>query len=133
MAFASVTVGMVANSAPASAAAYCGSGYTVVDSDKIERFGQHWGTVYLTYNSSNGYNCVTTVKNSFVGTKTWTGAVLQVQDAADPAPDYDYYEYYAGPVYAKASGKCVKWFGLMQNPDEYAAKGGNDATWSHCG
>ncbi|MER6951832.1 M23 family metallopeptidase [Nonomuraea sp. NPDC000554] len=91
---------------PHTAESVCGSGYKVIDSAALGTAG----TVYLTYNSSNGNNCVATIKKTSLGQKTATSAYLEVQGKAR-ATDSGDFTYYAGPVRANASGKCVRWGG----------------------
>ncbi|GGQ91369.1 MULTISPECIES: spore-associated protein [Streptomyces] len=106
--------GTTALAAPASAAAsvtpgtVCGSGYKTVNSAPI---GSR-GTVYLTYNSSNGKNCVVTIRNT-VGTAVDMSAYLYVPDTDQGDGDYGTYTSYAGPVYAYGKGHCVDWGGSI--------------------
>ncbi|WP_067177607.1 M23 family metallopeptidase [Microtetraspora niveoalba] len=99
----------------------CGSGYSVIDSAALGTAG----TVYLLYNSSNGYNCVTTLKRTSLGTNTATSAYLEVQGKSR-ITDSGNFGYYAGPVRAAAAGTCVRWGG---------SAGGNsyDSPLEHCG
>ncbi|MER7194408.1 spore-associated protein [Streptomyces flaveolus] len=106
--------GTTALAAPASAAAsvtpgtVCGSGYKTVNSAPI---GSR-GTVYLTYNSSNGKNCVVTIRNT-VGSAVDMSAYLYVPDTDQGDGDYGTYTSYAGPVYAYGKGHCVDWGGSI--------------------
>ncbi|MFF9455671.1 MULTISPECIES: spore-associated protein [Streptomyces] len=106
--------GTTALAAPASAAAsvtpgtVCGSGYKTVNSAPI---GSR-GTVYLTYNSTNGKNCVVTIRNT-VGTAVDMSAYLYVPDTDQGDGDYGTYTSYAGPVYAYGKGHCVDWGGSI--------------------
>ncbi|MER7721802.1 spore-associated protein [Streptomyces flaveolus] len=106
--------GTTALAAPASAAAsvtpgaVCGSGYKTVNSAPI---GSR-GTVYLTYNSSNGKNCVVTIRNT-VGAAVDMFAYLYVPDTGQGDGDYGTYTSYAGPVYAYGKGHCVDWGGSI--------------------
>ncbi|MDT7799467.1 MAG: sialidase [Actinomycetota bacterium] len=84
----------------------CGGGYGVVDSQPLGTAG----TVYLSYNASNGQNCVSTMKSASAGTATATSAFLEVQGAARQT-DSGSFSYFAGPVKAAAANKCVKWGG----------------------
>ncbi|MFG3441413.1 M23 family metallopeptidase [Nonomuraea sp. NPDC047897] len=84
----------------------CGSGSKVIDSQALGSEGR----VYLLYNSATGNNCVTTLKAKSLGTKTATTAFLEVQGSARKT-DSGNFTYYAGPVSARAPGKCVKWGG----------------------
>ncbi|MFF3672223.1 M23 family metallopeptidase [Microtetraspora malaysiensis] len=99
----------------------CGSGYTVIDSAALGSAG----TVYLLYNSSNGYNCVTTLKRTSLGTNTATSAYLEVQGKSR-VTDSGNFGYYAGPVRASAAGTCVKWGGS-------AGGVSYNSPLSHCG
>jgi sialidase-1 len=84
----------------------CGSGYDVIDSAPLGTAG----TVYLSYNASNGQNCVSTMKSASVGTATATSAYLEVEGATRNT-DSGSYSWFAGPVRASAAGKCVRWGG----------------------
>ncbi|MCM2580131.1 spore-associated protein A [Streptomyces meridianus] len=110
--------GLVATAPAASAAtsgataAYngvCGSGYKVVNSAPVGSVG----TVYLTYNSTSGKNCVVTIRNT-AGSPTYMFAYLNtLDDPSDPAYDEGEYRSYAGPVYKYARGMCVEWGGII--------------------
>lgn len=98
---------------PASAAAYngaCGSGYKVVNS----RSAGSLGTVYLTYNSSNGYNCVITIRNS-KGKATRIEASVKRRSVESWTFDGGSYTTFAGPVYTYGSNSCIDWGGLITN------------------
>ncbi|MGW5163332.1 M23 family metallopeptidase [Nonomuraea wenchangensis] len=99
----------------------CGSGYNVIDSAALGTAG----TVYLLYNSGNGYNCVATLKKTSLGTATATSAYLEVQGKAR-VTDSGNFAYYAGPVRAAAADKCVKWGGK-------AGSSTYDSPFEHCG
>jgi hypothetical protein len=90
----------------------CGYGYTVVNSADI---GQQ-GTVYLTYNAGNGYNCVATVRKT-PGAAMYMFAYLEVLDGSNPRVDSGYYTTYAGPVYDYGRGTCVTWAGGIGNQE----------------
>ncbi|ROT31280.1 serine/threonine protein kinase [Micromonospora sp. HM5-17] len=96
----------------------CGSDYYVQRSH-----GLSGARVYLLYNGS--YNCVVAIKTSSVGTPTRITAGLQVEGQGW-ALDTGLYRYYAGPVKARAAGKCVRFFGYH---------GGENYTspWGNCG
>jgi murein DD-endopeptidase MepM/ murein hydrolase activator NlpD len=108
------------SSNPYTPAEVCGSGYTVIDSAGLGSDG----TVYLLYNSGNGNNCVTTLKAKSLGTPTATAAYLEVQGSTRKT-DSGSFGYYAGPVTAAASGKCVKWGGK-------AGASTYDSPFEHC-
>ncbi|MEU4514992.1 peptidoglycan recognition family protein [Nonomuraea wenchangensis] len=99
----------------------CGAGYKVIDSAPLGTAG----TVYLLYNSGNGYNCVATLKKTSLGTATATSAYLEVQGKAR-VTDSGNFAYYAGPVRAAAADKCVKWGGK-------AGSSSYDSPFEHCG
>ncbi|MGW3944389.1 spore-associated protein [Streptomyces phaeochromogenes] len=88
----------------------CGSSYKTVNSAPVGS----GGTVYLTYNSSNGRNCVATIRSN-------PGAVMDMSswifipdtDANDS--DWGQYTSYAGPTYAYGKGHCVDWGGNIGN------------------
>ncbi|GGX58621.1 spore-associated protein A [Streptomyces minutiscleroticus] len=104
----------VASAAPAGAtAAYngaCGSGYSKVNSMPVGNVG----TVYLTYNSSNGRNCVVTIRNTS-GSPTYMVSYLSNIETGDTSYDEGEYRSYAGPVYVSARGECVEWGGVIGN------------------
>ncbi|WP_433649640.1 protein kinase domain-containing protein [Micromonospora zamorensis] len=96
---------------PYTAAQACGSGYRVVDSATLTGGdGQRKGRVFLMYHSGTGTNCVVTLKDTAVGTKSAASAYLEVQGRAR-STDRGSFDYYAGPVRASAAGTCVKWGG----------------------
>ncbi|WP_101790539.1 M23 family metallopeptidase [Nonomuraea indica] len=99
----------------------CGSGYQVVDSQALGTEGR----VYLLYNGATGYNCVTTLKTTSLGAQTATAAFLEAQGSARKT-DSGNFTYYAGPVTAKAPGKCVKWGGK-------AGSATYTSPFEHCG
>ncbi|TDQ52190.1 spore-associated protein A [Actinorugispora endophytica] len=101
--------GSLAVAAPASAAAYngaCGEGYAVVNSAAIGSKG----TVFLTYNSSNGYNCAVTVRNSS-GSAVRMGVWLATSPSGAWKSDVGNYTTYAGPVYVYGADSCMDWVG----------------------
>lgn len=117
IAAAAVGAGMLvaapaASAATAGAAAsyngVCGSGYKVVNSMPVGSTG----TVYLTYNASNGKNCTVTVRNS-TGSPTYMVAYVRNVDTNEDQYDEGEYRSYAGPVYVAARGACVEWGGVI--------------------
>jgi hypothetical protein len=92
-----------ANAAAQSPQSICGSGYYVQRQHKLPG-----AIAYQLYNGSS--NCAVTIKTASIGTPTRTTAGLQVQGASWSYDTGDY-AYYAGPVRAKAAGKCVRYFG----------------------
>ncbi|MEQ0559871.1 sialidase family protein [Amycolatopsis sp. NEAU-NG30] len=99
----------------------CGGGYSVIDSAPLGTAG----TVYLSYNASNGKNCVSTMKSTSAGAATATSAYLEVQGASR-ITDSGSFAYFAGPVTATAADKCVKWGGTAGG-QSYASE------FEHCG
>ncbi|MFF6915373.1 spore-associated protein A [Streptomyces sp. NPDC012466] len=104
--------GTIAATGTAAAASYngaCGSGYSVIDSMDVGD-----GNAFLTYNSSNGYNCVVTVSDT-QGTPMVLGANLR-RHRTDTVwksneEDSGTFKYYAGPVYTSARDTCIDWGG----------------------
>ncbi|NUR72546.1 MAG: M23 family metallopeptidase [Hamadaea sp.] len=96
------------SSNPYTAEEVCGSGYDVVDSAALGTVGK----VFLTYNSSNGYNCVVTLKYVSVGTPSAVSAFLE-PEGSTRTTDSGSFGYYAGPVKRSAPGVCVKWGGSV--------------------
>ncbi|EGX59627.1 spore-associated protein precursor [Streptomyces zinciresistens K42] len=88
----------------------CGSGYKTVNSMPVGSMG----TVYLTYNASNGFNCVTTIRNS-PGTAVDMAAWLYVPGIDQYDQDYGRFTSYAGPTYVYGKGECVDWGGQIKN------------------
>ncbi|MFS8202296.1 spore-associated protein [Streptomyces sp. CWNU-52B] len=116
-AFAALTVGAgTALAVPASAAPnttpqkVCGSSYKTVNSAAVGSLG----TVYLTYNSANGENCVATIRST-PGTAVEMSTWVYVPDTDEGADDYGQYTSYAGPAYVYGKGHCVDWGGHINN------------------
>jgi sialidase-1 len=84
----------------------CGGGYSVIDSAPLGSAG----SVYLSYNASNGQNCVSTMKSASLGTATATAAYLEAAGSAR-ITDSGSFSWFAGPVRTGAAGKCVRWGG----------------------
>ncbi|WP_330461567.1 spore-associated protein [Streptomyces sp. NBC_00820] len=116
-ALAALSVGTTAAlAAPASAAPnttpqkVCGSSYKTVNSAPIGSLG----TVYLTYNSSNGKNCVVTIRTN-PGAAQEMSAWIYVPDTDAGDQDYGLYTSYAGPAYVYGKAHCVDWGGHISN------------------
>lgn len=116
-ALAALSVGVTtALAAPVSAAPnttpqkVCGSGYRTVNSAPV---GSR-GTVYLTYNSTNGRNCVATIRAN-PGTAVDMSAWIYVSDTDQGDQDYGQYTSYAGPTYVYGKAHCVDWGGNIGN------------------
>lgn len=103
-------VSVFAHPAPAAAAPYsgvCGDGYGVVNEADIAG-----GTIYLTYNNSNGRNCVVVMRSS-PGAAMNMDAVLKTSAGTSWQTDPGNWTTYAGPVYLEAAGRCVDWGGVV--------------------
>ncbi|WP_424217338.1 spore-associated protein (plasmid) [Streptomyces sp. BI20] len=102
--------------APASAAPnttpqkVCGSAYKTVNSAAIGSLG----TVYLTYNASNGKNCVATIRNN-PGAAVDMALWIEVPATWERGEDFGRYTSYAGPAYVYGKGNCVDWGGGISN------------------
>ena len=114
---ATMVAGALAAATPAYAATYggeCGSGYGVVNSAAIGSKG----TVFLTYSSSTGRNCVVAKRNT-AGSAVLVEAGLAVHPVGSHWTVYDggYYKSYAGPIYLSAADKCVDWMGRISGTE----------------
>jgi hypothetical protein len=105
---------------PYSAERVCGAGYKQVDSASLGSQGR----VVLLYSASTGQNCVTTLRSSGSG-KAAVRTYLEVKGQARKA-DSGSYQYYAGPIRAKAAHTCVKWGGAI-------GSAAYDSPFEHCG
>ncbi|MBE4737347.1 MULTISPECIES: hypothetical protein [Streptomyces] len=88
----------------------CGKAYKTVNSAPVGSLG----TVYLTYNSSNGENCVATIRKN-PGTLKPMSTWVYVPATDEYAGDSDSYSSYAGPAYVYGKGFCVSWGGSIDN------------------
>ncbi|MFF5279096.1 spore-associated protein [Streptomyces sp. 900116325] len=88
----------------------CGSAYKTVNSVPVGSLG----TVYLTYNSSNGKNCVATIRAN-PGTAKEMSTYIYVPDTDEWAGDSGKYTSYAGPGYVYGKAHCVSWGGNIAN------------------
>jgi hypothetical protein len=125
---AGVAVYLPATASAASYGGQCGTGYNVIDHKDIGDVA----TIFLTYNNSNGNNCVVTDRNH-------PGAAIEMSadvskayadgSTSDFKEDKGNYTTYAGPVTIHAAGVCIKWGG--------GAVGSGAGFWeserSHCG
>ncbi|SDK76583.1 Peptidase family M23 [Actinopolyspora mzabensis] len=106
---------------PYTAGEVCGDGYEQIDSHALGSAAR----IHLMYNSSNGKNCVVTLKTSDIGTATSTSAFLEVAGGSR-STDSGNYGYYAGPVREYAPGTCVQWGGSAGS-ESYTSP------FEHCG
>ncbi|MCG7525849.1 spore-associated protein [Streptomyces sp. OfavH-34-F] len=108
---ATAAFGTTASAAPnVTPQGVCGASYKTVNSTAVGNLG----TVYLTYNASNGKNCVVTIRST-PGTAKSMSAYLYVPDTGESTSDDGTYTSYAGPVYAYGKGHCVSWGGHIGN------------------
>ncbi|HEX5594657.1 MAG TPA: M23 family metallopeptidase [Micromonosporaceae bacterium] len=100
--------------------AVCGSGFEVIDSNRIASAG----TANLLWKGSTSQNCVVTLKFQNKGTPTYTTAFLE-PEGSSRTTDAGNFSYYAGPV-IRTSPNCVRWGG---------SAGGSSYTspLEHCG
>jgi hypothetical protein len=105
---------------PYTAEQVCGAGFSKIDKHKLYSGSSHTtllATTFLLYNGSSGRNCAVTMKRRFIGKPTTTGVSLKVKGKRRPwVVDQDAYKYYAGPVYKKAPGRCVRWGATVSTP-----------------
>jgi len=105
--------------------AVCGSDSSVIDQQALKGAdGILLGRVYLLYNASTGKNCTVTLKTTELGKATSASAYLEVRGSAR-VTDSGSFQYYAGPVRAKADGICVKWGGSIEDV-------AYDSPFEHC-
>lgn len=108
---ATATFGATAHAAPnITPQGVCGSAYKTVNSAPVASYG----TIYLTYNSANGKNCVATIRTN-PGTATYVSAYLYVPDTGEWAEDSGNYTSFAGPSRLYGKGHCVSWGGGIAN------------------
>ncbi|WP_043620919.1 M23 family metallopeptidase [Nonomuraea candida] len=105
---------------PYTAEQVCGAGYKQIDSAALGSQGR----VVLLYSAASAKNCVVTLRNQTSGKAAMT-AYLEVQ-GHKRGIDSGSFQYYAGPVQAKAPKTCVKWGGSIGG-QKY------DSPFEHCG
>ncbi|MEV8099674.1 spore-associated protein A [Kitasatospora sp. NPDC085879] len=116
--------GVAVTPAVAEAATYngaCGSGYSVIDTLPLQN-----GTVFLTYNRSNGNNCVVTVRTHPSSYLVDVSASIKKSGTTEWKQDVGFYTTYAGPVYLYAPGSCIDWEGGINGEINHQFN-------SHCG
>ncbi|MGN9840137.1 hypothetical protein ACTMTI_18635 [Nonomuraea sp. H19] len=114
---AGMALAVTALAAPAEAAAtVCGSSYTKVGSYAIPQTGTRVGTLEVYYSSSTGKNCALAVGyGSTYGVKNTKAVYIGLAGPGVPWADDNSgsFEYYAGPVYVSAPGKCIAVQGVI--------------------
>ncbi|NUW42144.1 serine/threonine protein kinase [Nonomuraea rhodomycinica] len=104
LAAVTVSAGLLAAAAPANAAAnYCGASYRLLKTYKVEDAGY----LHVYYSSSTGKNCAVTVGAGEHYGKRDGKSVWIRRTGGTWIKDTGRYQYYAGPVYVKASGHCI--------------------------
>jgi hypothetical protein len=105
---------------PYTAVEVCGAGFYKIDKHKLYSGSRHTtllATTFLLYNGDTGQNCAVTMKRHYIGERTTTGVSLKVKGKRRPwVVDQDQYKYYAGPVYRRAPGRCVRWGATVSTP-----------------
>ncbi|MFC9910307.1 hypothetical protein [Streptomyces sp. NPDC059862] len=84
------------------------------------------GTVFLTYNSSNGYNCAVAIRDTpDYSAPEYMGVRLErTGDIYSAKTDGGNYTTYAGPVYVYGVGSCMDWNGvIVKNNLAYVGEG----------
>lgn len=136
----------VAAGNPYTAAGVCGHGYSPIDRHQLYATAPydgarvHLATIVLTYNASNGRNCVVTLKQRRLGKPDHVYAEVRTRPAAPGNADGDSgrFRYFAGPTYVDAAGKKVRWGGgtTQRLPHYEVATFVNSAwlsSWGHGG
>lgn len=95
----------------------CGSSFRYVDGQELSG-----GTVYLLWDGRS--NCVTTIKNTSIGTASSVKAYLNPAGSSYKA-DSGSFSYYAGPAALPAPG-CIRWGGAVGSSTY-------DSPLEHCG
>ena len=105
---------------PYTAEQVCGAGFYKIDRHRLytgSRYTTLLAATFLLYNASSGQNCAVTMKRRYIGTPTTTGVSIKVKGKKRPwVVDQGPYKYYAGPVYRKAPGRCVRWGATVSTP-----------------
>lgn len=105
---------------PYSPEQVCGAGFGVVGKHKmVPKRGKRvrLATAYLLYDQSSGRNCAVVMKHRAVGRPSWTAVSLQRKGRRQAwIVDYGQFSYYAGPVYKKARGRCVRYGASLKLP-----------------
>ncbi|MFC7331119.1 hypothetical protein [Marinactinospora rubrisoli] len=113
-----------------SGCGWSSGGYDTLDSEPVTTgSGTRYGTVYLLWSSTYQQNCVVTLKSSYHGTSTRTGAGLSIQDVGRYGDDGSYAHYAA--VARDAAGRCVAYEGYIYSPGGTQAWGGRPS-WGNC-
>jgi hypothetical protein len=113
----------------------CGAGYRVISSlPATTEDGRKWGGVYLLY-KSGGYNCVVTIKWSFIGvaTDTLAGLFRDSEDSSKNVIDRGNFKYYAvARAYAPLCVKYSGWVADRPEPNTTSVIAGAASGWGWC-
>ncbi|GIE91375.1 serine/threonine-protein kinase [Actinoplanes regularis] len=91
----------------------CGADYQVIDQTDLKSpAGVTKGRIYLLHRGSDGSNCVVTLRTAGLSKKATGSAFLEVQ-GQERQIDGGTFQYFTGPVEAKAPATCVKWGGSI--------------------
>jgi uncharacterized membrane protein len=113
----------------------CGSGYGIVSEglrDVKTSDGTVYGEVILTYNASNGYNCVVTRKTAYHGTASRTAAILKLSSSGTFHKADDNAEHWES-VKAYGAGQCAQYWGYVDSPSGSSSALGGRFYWGNCG
>ncbi|MEV5894058.1 hypothetical protein [Nonomuraea fuscirosea] len=127
------------SAAYAASAAYspervCGKGFhRVEDGHRAMRTsrGAVFGHVYLMYSKRSGKNCVAAIKTRYTGTRTLTGASIEVRGGGR-SEDQQRYRYYAETGHIQGAWKCVRYAGWTRDPRGRVEASGGRANWGNC-
>jgi hypothetical protein len=105
---------------PYTAEQVCGAGFYKIDRHRLYTGSSHTtllAATFLLYNASSGKNCAVTMKRRYIGTPTTTSVSLKVKGKKRAwNVDFGQFKYYAGPVYRRAPGRCVRWAATVDTP-----------------
>ncbi len=94
--------------------------------------GADLGDVYLMYNSTTGYNCVTMLKTKYAGTGSSIKASIKVDEegtARDWHSDNGFYKYYAA-VQRYGKGMCIQYWASTLYGGFWQGNGRD--SWGNC-
>ncbi|NUP76517.1 MAG: hypothetical protein HOV96_03085 [Nonomuraea sp.] len=112
----------------------CGPGFhRVQDGHRAmkTRDGAVFGHVYLMYDKRSGKNCVAAIKTAYRGTRTVTGASIEVRGGAR-SEDVRRYRFYAETGHIDGRWKCVKYAGWTRDPGNHVEAWGGRNSWGNC-
>ncbi|PZG12639.1 hypothetical protein [Nonomuraea aridisoli] len=119
----------------------CGSGFARVANSKqaVKTSSKRvLGYVYLLYNRKTGYNCVTTIKTSNIGVRTFVMATITTQtrganSRASGENEGRSVKHYLGPVKTYGKGRCVSYMGRIRDDGRNAVEAKSSwKNWGNC-